>query len=95
VEDQGPGISEKDLPRVFEPFFSRRRGGTGLGLSVVQRIVAGHGGQVVAANRPAGGAIFTVCLPVTLLEEPGQDADLADSPGVDLWDRRLVPAGQA
>lgn len=65
IEDQGPGFRAEDLAHVFEPFFSKRRGGTGLGLSIVERLVGQHGGQVVAANRPAGGASVTILLPLT------------------------------
>ncbi len=72
VADSGPGIPESDLPRIFERFYrvdkarsrnARDPGGTGLGLAIVKHLVGLHGGKVAAANRPEGGAIFTLEIP--------------------------------
>jgi two-component system phosphate regulon sensor histidine kinase PhoR len=70
VEDEGPGIPEEDLSRVFERFYrvdksrSRDPGGTGLGLAIVRHLIELHGGKVVAENRATGGAKFTIMLHV-------------------------------
>jgi signal transduction histidine kinase len=64
VLDTGCGFREEDLPRVFEPFFSRRRGGTGLGLSIVQRVAEEQKARITAQNRPGGGAAVTFDFPL-------------------------------
>jgi len=64
IVDQGSGIPEADLERLFSPFFSTKEKGTGLGLTFAQKIVELHGGTVTARNNPAGGATFLVELPL-------------------------------
>ena len=64
VADTGPGIEVDHLDRLFEPFFTTKGTGTGLGLAIVDRIAQAHGGEIIAANREAGGAIFTLALPI-------------------------------
>jgi signal transduction histidine kinase len=66
VADRGPGVGADVMARLFEPFVSSR-GSTGLGLAVSHGIVLEHGGSIVAENRPGGGALFTVRLPVRSL----------------------------
>ena len=62
VQDDGPGMSAEMQPHIFTPFFTKRRGGTGLGLAVVERIVRAHGGTVAVESAPGRGAIFRVML---------------------------------
>ncbi|CAN5887010.1 hypothetical protein BH23GEM9_BH23GEM9_00720 [soil metagenome] len=64
IADTGRGIAVADIDRLFEPDFTLKAGGTGLGLAVVRQAVAAHGGSVTAAPRAGGGASFTVRLPL-------------------------------
>jgi signal transduction histidine kinase len=70
VHDTGPGIAQEALPHIFERFYradhsrDRQQGGTGLGLTIAQRLAQAHGGLITAANHSEGGAVFTVVLPI-------------------------------
>ncbi len=68
VSDNGPGIPERDLPKIFLPFYTTKSEGTGLGLAVVQKVALQHGGSIEARNRPDAGADFILWLP--LRQEP-------------------------
>ena len=63
VIDRGPGVPEASGGWLFEPFFTTRPTGTGLGLAFVQRVAEAHGGAVAYEPTPGGGATFTVSLP--------------------------------
>jgi two-component system sensor histidine kinase HydH len=64
VTDTGPGLPPELGARIFEPFVSTKETGLGLGLSVCRRIVEAHGGTITAEDRPEGGAVFIVTLPL-------------------------------
>ncbi|KKM09766.1 hypothetical protein SY88_16310 [Clostridiales bacterium PH28_bin88] len=64
--DDGPGIPEQDLPRIFERFYKGKGGGSGLGLAITKAIVEKSAGSISVENCPAGGAVFTVNLPLAL-----------------------------
>jgi signal transduction histidine kinase len=65
VCDDGPGITDEVRARVFEPFFTRRDGGAGLGLTFVQRVVQEHRGRVSVESEIGRGTVFRVNLPVS------------------------------
>jgi signal transduction histidine kinase len=64
ISDNGPGIAKEHLSRVFEPFFTTRHEGIGLGLSMVHRVIEEHGGKIVLDSQVGKGATFTIHLPV-------------------------------
>jgi two-component system sensor histidine kinase HydH len=63
ITDTGVGIPGKDLPRVFDPYFTTRPSGTGLGLAIVQKIIEAHGGEVRLESEPGKGTTATILLP--------------------------------
>ena len=64
VNDNGPGIPPDLRERVFRPFFTSKRNGTGLGLALVQKIIVFHNGRVAAGASPEGGASLQITLPL-------------------------------
>lgn len=61
--DQGQGIPAEDLPRIFQPYFTTKEAGIGLGLAITERIIREHGGTIAVASEPGRGTIFTIMLP--------------------------------
>jgi signal transduction histidine kinase len=84
VADTGPGVAPQELPLIFERFFRGAHAGgegSGLGLSLCREIARYHGGQIAAANRPGGGTVFVVKLPLrgTRALQPAESAQLTDA----------------
>jgi two-component system sensor kinase FixL len=69
VEDTGPGLPAEATERIFEPFYTTKPDGLGIGLAISRSIVAAHGGALCAAANEAGGATFTVQLPTGGLDD--------------------------
>ena len=64
IFDNGPGIADANLTRIFDSFFSTKDAGIGIGLAICHSIISAHGGSIWGANRPNGGAHFRFTLPV-------------------------------
>ncbi len=73
--DNGPGIPKENISRIFEPYFTTRRTGTGLGLALVKSIILMHHGTIDVESPAVGGAVFTVTLPLSGPQVPGDDTD--------------------
>ena len=63
VSDTGKGIEEKDLARIFDPYFTTRSSGTGLGLAIVYKIVESHDGEIRVTSEPGKGSTVSIFLP--------------------------------
>ena len=74
IADRGSGIAPEHLDRIFDPFFSTKASGSGLGLSTSHSIVARHGGRLTAESEPGSGSVFRVVLPASGAAVPGRDA---------------------
>lgn len=70
VTDDGPGIDPEDLEHIFDPFFTRRKGGTGMGLSIAHRAIQAHGGALLVSSSLGEGATFAIVLPRRERERP-------------------------
>jgi two-component system sensor kinase FixL len=73
VSDSGPGISKAALDRLFQPFFTTKADGMGVGLSISRTIIEAHGGHLRARNRAKGGATFDFTLPTDNAEDAVAD----------------------
>jgi len=77
VADNGPGIVPEHRDRIFDPYFTTKPQGTGLGLPLAHKIVAAHGGEIRVSAKPGGGTVMTVLLPVAA----GEDAEGGEHAG--------------
>jgi len=66
--DSGPGIDADKMERIFEPFYTSKEGGTGLGMAITRKIIEGHGGRIEVMSEPGAGADFRIHLPVKVKE---------------------------
>ncbi len=65
VADSGPGVREEIRERIFDPFFTMKKGGTGIGLAFSRRVISDHGGVLTVGTSRFGGALFTIKLPAS------------------------------
>ncbi len=65
IQDEGTGIAPEHLPKIFDPYFTTKKSGTGLGLAVVHSIISNHHGAIFVDSRPGAGTTFTLLLPVS------------------------------
>lgn len=89
VIDDGPGIDPEDIGRIFDPFYTRRQGGSGMGLAIAHRAIQAHGGALFVSSTPGQGATFVVILPRRepkrrgTFAEGGGEAWLESRPGLE------------
>ena len=76
VQDNGPGVSEADLGKVFSPFYTTKENGIGMGLSISRSIIEAHNGQISVTNNASGGACFSFTLPALVDDRKSCDKTL-------------------
>ncbi len=81
VRDDGPGIAPETLPRIFDPFFSTKEQGTGLGLAFTQQVVREHGGTIACVAAPGAGTSFVIRIPTGTEERPPADVGVGEALG--------------
>jgi nitrogen fixation/metabolism regulation signal transduction histidine kinase len=79
IRDQGVGIPTDNLSRIFEPDFTTKSGGMGLGLAIVENIIIGHGGRISVQSETGRGTTFTIDLPLTAMVSDGQTSQDGES----------------
>ena len=73
VTDSGPGVDPESSRRIFDPFYTTKEGGSGLGLALVHRAVEAHGGAVLVERGRSGGARFVILLPEAHARDGGSE----------------------
>jgi signal transduction histidine kinase len=69
ISDSGCGISEVEIEKLFQPFYSTKRNGTGLGLAISKRIIESHRGRIIVKSEIRKGSVFTLVIPDNLEDE--------------------------
>jgi signal transduction histidine kinase len=77
VEDDGVGLTDEQMPRMFEPFYTTKPDGMGLGLAICQTILSAHDGSVDVSRNPGRGTTFSFSLPVLVPSEAVQAVEAA------------------
>jgi len=95
IKDEGIGIDEGSLSRVFDPYFSTKPTGSGLGLAIAHSVIKKHGGRITADSLPGRGATFTIVLPTSTehpsdVEQPGPDTPTSTARILVMDDEPLV-----
>jgi len=73
VEDTGKGICEKDLPHIFDPFYTTKKEGTGLGLTISNKIIEEHGGNIEVESVEGKGSIFRITIPINIFNREAKN----------------------